>query len=404
MLPRASTMVLSGAFLLVACNGRPFGEAGTKGDVGNDDGDPCEGAALQYADVCFFPHSVELTGYEHPLELDGEPGHELVGLEDGKVSVRKWNGNGFDLVGDAETPPKVSSPLRVVSGEFDDEPGLDLIVSEKGEWATLYHLDSAGRPMFVHTTSLSASKTTHAFESPVAVGPDAEGRWRIVAHFNDDEESSTSDHLALWEVQGTTLVDDRLDLPTDACEFSGCSAGDFNGDGRQDAVCTIMEYCTDPSPAEQIVHVVLLAQADGSVIANAYPTSVGPGSVMEGDLDGDAMADLVARVELVYRLADGGGGLEPAVVGELPPAPDIRWRAVSLGDVDGDTDAEFVLGEQNEMLVVQDYLGDATTHERRTVEGFEFGAVVGRPVDVNGDGVVDLPVLGDALLVSEIVP
>lgn len=127
-------MVLSIASLLVACNGRPVGEADTNDD---DDGDPCEGAALEYADVCFFPHSVEAMGYEHPLELDGEPGHELVGLEDGKVSVHKWNGNGFDLVGDAETPPKVSSPLRVVSGEFDDEPGLDLIVSETGEWATV---------------------------------------------------------------------------------------------------------------------------------------------------------------------------------------------------------------------------------------------------------------------------
>lgn len=395
-------MVLSGAFLLVACNGRPVGETDTKGDVG--DGDPCEGAALEYANVCFFPHSVAAMGYEHPLELDGEPGHELVGLEDGKVSVHKWNGSGFDLVGDAETPPKVSSPLRVVSGEFDDEPGLDLIVSETGEWATLYHLDSAGRPTLVHTTSFSVPETTHPFEASVAVGPDAQGRWRVVAHFNDVGEWAARDRLALWEVQGTTLVDERLDLPTDACELGGCIAGDFNGDGRQDAVCTILDYCSDPSAETEIIHVVLLAQADGSVTVDAYPTSVGPGSMMEGDLNGDAMADLVGRVELIYRLADGGGGLEPGVVGELPPAPDIRWRAVSLGDVDGDTDGELVLGERNDMLVVQDYLGDATTHERRTVEQFEFGASVGRPVDVNGDGVVELPVLGDVLLVSEIVP
>ncbi|WP_052557926.1 hypothetical protein [Enhygromyxa salina] len=83
------------------------------------------------------------------------------------------------------------------------------------------------------------------------------------------------------------------------------------------------------------------------------------------------------------RVVRGEFDDEPAL--DLIASKTGEWATLYHLDLAG------VLGQRNDLLVVQDYLGGATTHERRTVAQFEFGAVVGRPVDVNRDGVVDLP-------------
>ena len=398
-------MGLSAVLVVAGCGARggvDGEDAATKdGDAADTTPPACEVAALQYGDVCFYAYSVEGIGYDHPLDLDGDPGDELVAVEDGVVSIHKWNGDGFVTVGESELPGEVVASINagVVAGEFDDVPGLDLIVSESGEWAALYHLDAAGTPMFVASTAMSEKTTSaHGFGGAAAIGPDDMGRWRVVAHF-DNEEYADADLIAVWEVQGTTLVDERLDLPTDACEFLGCADGDFNADGRQDAVCTLMEYCADPAPEEEIVHVVLLAQANGSVSVKAYPTSLGPSSFHVGDLDGDGTSDLVQA--LAYRLANGLGGLEPAVLGDLPPSPELSWKVATVGDIDGDGDNEFVVGERGEGLVFHDRVGDSAAFDRLTLTAHEFGFLLRRVVDVNGDAIADVPVKNNVLLVSE---
>jgi hypothetical protein len=410
------------AFILVGCNGRPVAmetsdDGGTatnsdSGDTGTDtSADTCEGAALEYHGVCFFPHSVEAMGHDHPLDLDGEPGHELVGVDDGKVSVHKWNGDGFDLVGEADLPGEDEDAWslnpNVVAGEFDEAQGLDLVVSEQGEWAALYHLDGSGAPTLSGTTMMqSPALSDRGFTSPVAVGPDDQGRWRVVAH-RDDEVPELTDRLALWEVQGTLFVDERLDLPTDACELGSCTGGDLNADGRQDAVCTLMDYCSDPSPEEDIVHVVLLAQADGSVTTAAYPTKDVDTSAIEVDLDADGRVDLLGWTAGWYRLADGEGGLGPVVRIEKPEKMDTGWKVVSVGDVDGNAAGEVVLGDAGHALVFPDPVALPDSYEtfQLGVDGLDFkNTGVAGPIDVNGDGVVDLPMRDRILLVSEVLP
>jgi hypothetical protein len=389
-------------FLLAACNGQPDTTT-TQGD--ETSADPCEQPAFEYRDVCFIPHSVEAMGYDHPLELDGEPGHELVGVGDEHVTIYRFDGEGFALIGEAEAPPALDlMPDHVIAAELDEVPGLDLVVSERGEWAALYHLDQDAAPTLVGQTMFNAP-SNRAFEAPVAIGPDASGRWRVLARFEDANASELLDPLALWEVQGSSFVEvERLALASGACEIVGCAGGEFNGDGRNDAVCTLDDVCPSDQPGNSLVTVVLLAQADGSVTTMEYPMVEGADFVT--DLDGDGITDLVGTSvmnTLWYLLGDGTGGLDPATSIDLPAAPSLGWSLSSIGDLDGNGDLELVLGDDLHALVFEDVVAAPQTYEMVEVNGLEFQASgVDVPIDVNGDHIVDLPMRGRTLLVSQL--
>jgi hypothetical protein len=392
-------------FLLAGCagcKGQPDTMASTQGD--ETGADACDQPVFEYRDVCFTAHSVEAMGYDHPLELDGEPGHELVGVGDERVTIYRFDGEGFVLLGEAEAAPTLDlMPDDVIAAELDDTPGLDLVVSERGEWAALYHLDEDAAPTRVGQTLFDAP-SDRAFEAPVAVGPDANGRWRVVARF-DDPNSELLDPLALWEVQGSTFEQvERIDLVTGACEIKSCAGGEFNGDGRADAVCTLDDVCPSDQPGNSLVNVVLLAQADGTVTTIEYPMAIG-GHIIT-DLDGDGITDLVGAGvlnTLWYLLGDREGGLEPGVWLDLPTPPSLGWSLSSVGDLDGNGNSEVLLGDAVHALVFDDVVGAPQTYELLEVNGLEFQASgIHVPIDVNADAIVDLPMRGRTLLVSQL--
>jgi hypothetical protein len=389
--------------VLAGCGGRPEPMSGT--DAADSSTDPCEGAVFEYRDVCFRAHTVAAIGSqypaEYPFDLDGEPGDELISVVDDRVSVYRFEGDDFALVAVAEIPSNDNEASGIVVAEFDEVQGLDLIVSSAGRYAALYHLDEAGAPTLVGQTAFAGGRSG-AFGGPRAVGPDASGRWRVVAEYENGQNFAAPDPLALWEVQGTELVQvERLDVQSELCEVSDCGGGDFDGDGRTDVVCTISESCSNIQNEYQD-QVVLLAQADGTVSAAVYPEKWVQ-SFVTTDLDGDGITDLVDY--RWYRMGDGAGGLGPATRIELPSHTSSGWSLLSAGDLDGNGDVEVVIAEHTRALVFDDIVGGPQTFEMFEVSDASLAFKSAWPkaaVDVNADGIVDLRMQDRTILVSEL--
>lgn len=398
------TMLCTGV-LLIACNGRPGAESTSQSTETNTESEEtgpgqCDGAALEYGSICYVPTQAANATFRHPVDLDGQPGDELIEFADGKLTVHKWMGESLEKAGDTDIPSAFPFP-RVVIGEFDEQPGLDLVVAEPGDWAILYHLDLEGLPEEVDTTPLTGPEPSRAMAGAVAIGPDDDGRWRIVGHYNNSQgdDDVPADRLALWEVVGTQLVDQRLDLPHDACEVGTCIAGDFNGDGRQDALCPLSDVCTNGvEPEDQALHALLLAQPDGSVDISVHPVGAPLPPLLPGDINRDQHSDLVGTDS--YRLGQGMG-IGPFVSTLDLPTGFAASSSAFVGDFDGDGDDELLLGNGSDGVVFHDR-SESTEFDPIGLDGVTFPVSTYLPrVDVNGDGTTDIPLTEGTILVSE---
>lgn len=397
--------------LLAGCNRRPGSDdtagesSGNTTEESESGGDGCDGAALEYRKVCFHPQPTPASAVQHGFEIDGEPGDEIVDVGVGTVEIHKWEASGFMKLGEADAPNETPIIAEVVVGEFDSTPGTDLVVADPGKWARLYHLGSQGELTGMATTELTGPSTSaQGLSNAVAIGPDGEGRWRIVGHFDDSDGFDNGfgiDRLAVWGVNDGSLVDTRIDLPTDACELESCTGGDFNGDGRQDAVCTLLDECNgDVEPDSATIHVLLLATEDGGVDVSVHPANVAiEGPSLSGDVNADARDDLIGKDWIRLGTQDGFGGVQTF---SLPAPPTLAWRIAFFGDVDGDSDGELLLREGATGLVLHE-LGPAPTIEQVQLAGAEFSAARGR-FDFNGDSVTDILARDNLVLISEVQP
>lgn len=369
--------------------------------------DVCPDAALVYGAVCFTPFPAPGNG-RWPLELDGEPGDELLMLEDDVVAVHKWNGSGFTKLGESPTPESEPNPsLYVAAGEFDDTPGQDLVVVASGEWVTLHHM-AEGVPEAVDTTVLTGSANgPRGLAFATAIGPDDNGRWRLVGHYHDAEPDppTNQDRIGIWEVSGTKLVDQRLDLDTDACELNWCRGGDFNGDGRRDAVCLLDDVCSDGVPTEeQQTYALVLAQGDGSVSVSLHAVGEPTRSPFVGDIDGDGADDLVSGP--VYWLG-GADGFQPrASALQVPEPPGPFWYTAAVGDLTGNQTAGVVLAGNaagSDGLILEELVGGVDVFEF-SIDPLLLPISYSPPPDLNADGIMDLPLGSGEILVSERQP
>ena len=172
---------------------------------------------------------------------------------------------------------------------------------------------------------------------------------------------------------------------------SGASAiavGDVNGDGINDLV-TVDAWGgngTAPGPGTG----VLLGKPDGTFAAGkSYMLGLFGVNIFLRDVNNDGKLDVVT--EAGVALGKGDGTFEPAI--RLPYSPDMggcsTCQTIAVGDFNGDGKLDVLYSEQQNMHVL---LGDGTGHFTEKVN-LSCGTACGySPLavgDLNGDGKLD---------------
>jgi hypothetical protein len=163
--------------------------------------------------------------------------------------------------------------------------------------------------------------------------------------------------------------------------------GDLNGDGRADLVTL--------SDARGLT--VLLADSGGALPSSSAVDAAGVHRVVAGDLNDDGALDTLGDdgARLITRLNDGNGAFTEHSTLDLPDVPS-RWTLLDL-DGDGDLDALIEFGFLPQILMTA--LNDGSG---RLLDPQQHGKPVNArvlPGDFNGDGRIDLAVLGVGLRV-----
>jgi hypothetical protein len=181
----------------------------------------------------------------------------------------------------------------------------------------------------------------------------------------------------------TVAVNHPLSSPPNTITGDELMVAQLNGDALPDVIAR--NVFTAPASIA-----VFLNSGAVNFPAPAYPaTGIDPRSIDVGDLNGDAISDLVLVGDGVL-LTYPGDGLGGFGTGLAPFAMDPEWflLAVRLGDVDGDNDLDLVAMDSARLLVsLNEGTGGFAAPVTRVITYEDNGVEV---ADVNGDGWLDV--------------
>ncbi len=171
-------------------------------------------------------------------------------------------------------------------------------------------------------------------------------------------------------------------------DFAGAAAvypADVDGDGDTDAI--------GAATFGSLVSWWENTAGDGSAwTEHTVDTGYSALSVVATDVDGDGDTDIVGGgyPPLVWweNTVGDGSAWTPHVIGTVPAGP----QSVSVADIDGDGDPDVLRTDEvaNNVTWWENTAGDGTAWTEHTIDGAVDGARSAHPVDIDGDGDVDV--------------
>jgi uncharacterized protein (TIGR03437 family) len=323
--------------------------------------------------VSYLPADGSSTGPSMAIgdfNNDGVP--DVVFGGGGSGTFDLWFGNGDGTFGPAHVgfPPPCTDVFNVIAGDFNNDGNLDLVLECFIHVGPAYsNYSEYGFAVLLGDGKGNFPKGTDYTYSGLA--PDIPPQGLVAADFNNDGILDLAGNLGNMSV---AIIPGKGDgtfgplvtypgLPSIGASIPTLAVGDFNGDGNVDLI--EVNYANSVG--------VLLGNGDGSLqppLERTVNTTavLNPNSVAVGDFNGDGKLDAVVTglVNLVgspvgaglgdysatVLLGNGDGAFGQTMTYELP-----ENGSVAVADMNGDGRPDVVLGAINAVVVA---LGDGT--------------------------------------------
>jgi hypothetical protein len=299
--------------------------------------------------------------------------------------------------------------MDVEAADLDADGDLDLVVANEFMPNVILLNDGAGtfayEPLPAPTGTVPPNWPARDSEDVAIADLDGDGRLDLVIVSEDDVRHGGSGVHELYLGDGTGhFTATTAGLPD--TEANAVTVADLSGDGAPDLLIG--------NAGQDRLLVNDGAGQFTDVTAERLPTEGRTNQDLElADLDGDGDLDLVVGNEDGNRLLvnDGTGRFTDETAGRFPTTPTVETRKVTPADVDGDGDLDLFFANvgwrgtnPQDRLFLNDGTGHFTDETAARLPASSLTSLDGKPVDLDGDGDLDLVVVGSTLGASALEP